>query len=598
MSQSAMLNEFLRLHLSMQKLEELRSIKSVSGLAELLKFKPSALTFLLHKLPADQKYQNFSIPKRSGGIRQIAAPTKQLKLLQKRVSRLLNACLGEIEKDFPSPAHGFKIGRTIFTNAAQHCKRRYVFNIDLEEFFPSIHFGRVKGLLEKSDNFRLEPIVAKALANIICHESKLPQGAPSSPVVSNLIARMLDVHLARLAKRNRLTYTRYADDLTFSTNLRLFPQAVAKKVDAHKWECGEELVSIIKSCGFQINNKKTRMLYESSRQEVTGLVVNDRVSVPAEYRRWARAAVSMLIKTGNFFEQPLKKFIGPPLAKPKNGSLKRLEGALSYIYSAHKFRRAQNKKGLAASDANEDLHSDEQVYRKFLYYSKFYLAEKPIIVCEGETDVMYLQKAMVVFGENYPDLIDAALEKGDDHRFKVKFAKHNDVASRILNLHGGTDALKHFCRIYVEQTKKFIGGVPSSPAVIIVDADKAGNDVFNYAKGIAKKQGSEEKDSPDFIFVKPNIYVLLIPNSKGEKESVVENLFPANFLQKTLDGKTLTLTNNKAGQKEFGKMYFAKYILPTAVAADLEEFKPLLNKLVAVINDFSVKSKPAAKINN
>ncbi|WP_343740309.1 retron Ec67 family RNA-directed DNA polymerase/endonuclease [Delftia tsuruhatensis] len=581
----------------MRKIEALKSVKSIKDLADLLGFKASALSYILFKLPDTQKYRSFTIPKRNGGSRSISAPVPHLMLLQKKISILLNDCLAEIEGDISSPAHGFKPGRSIFTNAARHRGRRYVLNLDLKDFFPSIHFGRIAGYFEKSRDFGLDPKTAKILANILCHKSSLPQGAPSSPVVSNFLARMLDIHLVRLAKKNRLTYTRYADDLTFSTNLRAFPEAVAKQASEHTWELGTELISTIGSCGFQINNIKTRMLYRSSRQEVTGLVVNDKVSVPIEYRRWVRAAVSRLVKTGVYYKPVPKEFIGPLPAIPEAGSLDHLEGCLSHIYSAHRFQRSQVALGRTLHHAPTELHSDEYVYRRFLFYTKFYATEKPAIVCEGETDSIYIASAISALCDRYPILINANNKPGEQNRFNVRFVKHSSIAERLLELNGGTDALKSFCRIYVDQTKKFKSGIPSRPVIVIVDSDKAGHDVVNYAKGIAKNQGLTLASDLNYVFIGPNLYVIPIKSPKDNSNYVIEQLFSDQLLNTKLGSKILTLSNQKAGDNEYGKMYFAKHVVPNANPKDFLGFIPLLDTLVEVIADFAgrVQVQPTIK---
>lgn len=575
----------------MRKIEALKSVKSINSLADLLGFKASALGYILFKLPDAQKYKSFTVPKRSGGRRSISAPVQHLMLLQKKISILLNDCLAEIEGKLSSPAHGFKPGRSIFTNAAQHRGRHYVLNLDLKDFFPSIHFGRVAGYFEKSTDFGLDPKIARILANILCYKSSLPQGAPSSPVVSNLLARMLDIHLARLAKRNRLTYTRYADDLTFSTNLKVFPEAVAKQVSEHVWELGPELISTIGSCGFGINDLKTRMQYRSSRQEVTGLVVNDRVSVPVEYRRWVRAAVSRLVKTGAYYKSVPKEFNGPLPAIPDTGSLDHLEGCLSHVYNAHRFQRSQLALGRALHHAPVELHSDEQVYRRFLFYTKFYSQEKPVIVCEGETDSIYISSAISALGDQYPELINAKLKPGEQNRFNVRFIKHSSIAGRLLELNGGTDALKNFCRIYIEQTKKFKGSLPSQPAIVIVDNDKAGRDVVSYAQGIARNQGLPPIAGLNYVFTRPNLYVVRIQSPSNEANCVIEQLFPDHLLKAKLGSKVLTLSNQKAGDNEYGKMYFAKHVVPNAVPIDFSGFTQLLGTLVDVVADFASRAK-------
>lgn len=571
----------------MRKIEELKSVNSINGLADILGFKASALSYILFKIPDAHKYKSFTIAKRSGGTRSISSPVSHLKILQKKISILLNNCLAELEEELPSPAHGFKLERSIFTNAAQHRGRRYVLNLDLKDFFPSIHYGRIAGYFEKSRDFGLDPKIARILANILCYKSSLPQGAPSSPVVSNLLARMLDLHLARLAKRNRLTYTRYADDLTFSTNLKVFPEAVAKRVSEHAWELGPELISTIGSCGFSINDLKTRMLYRSSRQEVTGLVVNDRVSVPVEYRRWVRAAVSRLVKTGAHYKPVPKGFNGPQPAIPCAGSLDQLEGCLSHVYNAHRFQRSQLALGRTVHHGPVELHSDERVYRRFLFYTKFYSAEKPVIVCEGETDSIYIASAISALRDRYPNLINAELKPGERNRFNVRFVKHSPITGRLLELNGGTDALKNFCRIYVEQTKKFKGCHPSCPTIIVVDNDKAGSNVVSYAKGIAKNQGLPFIAGRNYVFARPNLYVVQIQSPTNEPTYVIEQLFADQLLKTKLGSKVLTLSNQKVGDNEYGKMYFAKHVVPNADPKDFLKFTQLLDTLVEVITDFA-----------
>ena len=113
------------------------------------------------------------------------------------------------------------------TNAYIHKRRRYVLNLDLEDFFPSFNFGRVRGFFIKDKHFALHERVETIIAQIACHDNELPQGSPCSPVISNLIAHLLDVRLARLAKAHKCTYSRYADDITFSTNRKEFPSDLA-----------------------------------------------------------------------------------------------------------------------------------------------------------------------------------------------------------------------------------------------------------------------------------------------------------------------------------------------------------------------------------
>jgi RNA-directed DNA polymerase len=168
----------------MSSLDSLKSISTLRGLARLLRYKPSKLSYVVFKQPAATKYRTFEIPKRKGGTRTIQAPNDALKLVQQRLSALLQDCLDEINeaknrKD--RVAHGFKRRRSIITNARRHRNRRHVFNIDLENFFPSINFGRVRGYFIRDTNYALHPDVATLIAQIACHNNTLPRGARAHP---------------------------------------------------------------------------------------------------------------------------------------------------------------------------------------------------------------------------------------------------------------------------------------------------------------------------------------------------------------------------------------------------------------------------------
>jgi RNA-directed DNA polymerase len=245
-------------------LQKLRDAKTLEDVAKLLGFTPSGLAYVLFKIPDGEKYKIFEIKKRSGGKRLIKAPEPSLKLAQRRLAKYLYECLAELQKETPgrrSLAHGFEKNRSIMTNASLHKRRRYVLNLDLEDFFPSINFGRVRGFFIKDHHFALQEKVATVLAQVACHDHTLPQGSPCSPVISNLIGHLLDMRLVRFAKIHKCTYSRYADDITFSTSRKEFPTELAVPVagTVSDWELGAELRDKIEHSGFKINDKKTRM---------------------------------------------------------------------------------------------------------------------------------------------------------------------------------------------------------------------------------------------------------------------------------------------------------------------------------------------------
>lgn len=220
----------------MSQLKQLKAATTLADVARLLEVKPGMLSFLLYKKPKAALYAKFDIPKRHGGTREIWAPDKDLKLVQHRLANLLQNCVEEINASRGhvedgkrhGVAHGFKRKHTIMTNARVHVTRRYVFNVDLHDFFGTINFGRVRGFFLKDKNFALHEKVATVIAQIACHDNKLPQGSPCSPVISNLIGHMMDIMLVRLASATGCSYSRYADDLTFSSNKGKFSSRVAR----------------------------------------------------------------------------------------------------------------------------------------------------------------------------------------------------------------------------------------------------------------------------------------------------------------------------------------------------------------------------------
>jgi RNA-directed DNA polymerase len=327
----------------MSALKKLHDAKTIADVAGILGFHAKKLAYILYVQPDSHKYKEFGIPKKSGGVRRIAAPQGGLKLLQRRLADLLQDCLDEINKNAAGDSqakplgqisHGFKRGLSIRTNARKHRNRRYVFNIDLIDFFGSINFGRVRGFFIKDERFHLNPKVATIFAQIACFKQSLPQGSPCSPIVSNLIGNILDTHLVKLAARTGCIYTRYADDLTFSTNKLCFPRSIAIQSDDdnHVWMPGSELLRLVTYSGFAINQKKTRMQYRCSRQEVTGLVVNKKVNIRREYRHNTRAMAHRLFKKGSFLLPTSEKDAnGNYSLETKPGSINQLHGRLGFI---------------------------------------------------------------------------------------------------------------------------------------------------------------------------------------------------------------------------------------------------------------------------
>jgi RNA-directed DNA polymerase len=197
----------------MSALKKLHDAETIADVASILGFQAKKLAFILYVQPDSLKYNEFDIPKKSGGARRIAAPQGGLKLLQRRLADLLQDCLDEINKNvagdsqakpFGQMSHGFKRGLSIRTNARKHRNQRYVFNIDLTDFFGSINFGRVRGFFIKDERFHLNPKVATIFAQIACFKQSLPQGSPCSPVISNLIGNIFRYAFGKAGSSDRM----------------------------------------------------------------------------------------------------------------------------------------------------------------------------------------------------------------------------------------------------------------------------------------------------------------------------------------------------------------------------------------------------------
>lgn len=204
---------------------EFFSLQQSRDVADLLDVSYRQLTYHTAGKFSQNRYKEFRIPKKSGQHRIILAPSTPLKIIQRKLSQVLYSIYNP-----KASVHGFVVERSILTNAQRHSGKNYVLNIDLEDFFHSIHFGRVVGMFMKPP-YNCSRDVAVTLAKICCHtqsvngiiKSILPQGAPTSPIVSNMICSRLDSELRRLAERNKCFYTRYCDDITFSTDLSQMP---------------------------------------------------------------------------------------------------------------------------------------------------------------------------------------------------------------------------------------------------------------------------------------------------------------------------------------------------------------------------------------
>ena len=310
---------------------KVKQIKTVSDFASLLdeikqeefgtpkyKITEKQLLHFCNPKIVPNRYKTFHIKKKSGKLREINAPCYQLKILLYLTNIVLKALYTPSESSM-----GFTEGRSIVDNAKMHVGHHYVLNMDLENFFPSIPQPRVWARLQLPPfNFPLK--VASVVAGLCCTPNEehiqnvLPQGAPTSPLLTNAICDTLDRRLRGVAKRFGVHYSRYADDMTFSSMHNVYQK---------NGDFIEEVKRIIEEQGFKINNDKTRLLKDGERQEVTGLTVNKCVNVARKYVRDLRCILHVWEKEG--YAKAYSYFY--PLYKREKGYIKKGEPVMENV---------------------------------------------------------------------------------------------------------------------------------------------------------------------------------------------------------------------------------------------------------------------------
>lgn len=234
-------------------------------------------------------YYSFKVPKKRGGLREIFAPTLELKEIQRKIADYLIIN----KKQNLNVSCGFELNTNMVDGAIKHVNKDVVINIDIKDFFKSITTKMIEESLQKT--FNLETVPWKFL-QIVTLNGTLPTGAPSSPVLSNIYCHKLDLELLKFSKENKLIYTRYADDLTFSSNEKIYSKNIIKLIS-----------QIVRKYNLEINTKKTKIYKKSYRQEVTGLVVNEKVNLKREFRynlkallhNWKKHGYINAVKTFN-----------------------------------------------------------------------------------------------------------------------------------------------------------------------------------------------------------------------------------------------------------------------------------------------------------
>ncbi len=389
------------------KIKEFLAVTTREELAKAIRVPLKSLTYYLYICPEDKKYHVFNIRKKSGGTREICSPNAGLKRIQRRLLDILN--------DLYSPkvcVHGYVKGlkRGIKSNAGVHKGRNVIINVDLKDFFPSINFGRVRGLF-KSHPFNFNDEVATALAQLCCYRNALPQGAPTSPVLSNCICRRLDDQLLRFCREQKVNYTRYADDLTFSTGLKEFPKEIGT-LQKETAVLSKDIVDVINSNGFVVNAAKTRFAKRNNRQEVTGLIVNQGVNVPRKFVRQVRAMLHAWEKFG--IEDAAKEHFcryNYKHSKPDFPSILFKNILIGRINFIGQIKGRENRIFLDLCKRLKELDMSVKFSLPEDFDSR---GDVPTVFCEGKTDGIHLKAAL-----------DHFKARGQFRELEIKFFKYS-----------------------------------------------------------------------------------------------------------------------------------------------------------------------------
>ena len=255
-------------------------------------------------------YHKAKLPKKNGGYRNLSVPDEILKSIQKQIAEVLL-----IHMPVSRYAKAYRFGSSTLHNAKHHVGKQVLLKLDILHFFDSIRYSTVKDKVFPEEIYA-EPL--RILLTMLCyHKDALPQGAPSSPAITNIILYEFDELAGQWCRERGIAYTRYCDDMTFSGDFN--PAEVIRFVRLE-----------LKKLGFLLNEQKTRIQHPGQQQTVTGIVVNEKLSIPADYRRKLRQELYYCRKFG--IQEHLQKIV---LETPEDTYLMQLLGKVNYVLQVH-----------------------------------------------------------------------------------------------------------------------------------------------------------------------------------------------------------------------------------------------------------------------
>ncbi|MGI0134192.1 MAG: hypothetical protein ACREBW_04460 [Candidatus Micrarchaeaceae archaeon] len=344
---------------------------------------------------------------------------------------------------------------------------------------------------------------------------------------------------------------------------------------------GNELKDAVASAGFAINQEKTRMQYRSSRQAVTGLVVNRKVNIRTEYRRTVRAMAHKLFKTGSFQQMRMvpdaRGVLTPTMV---DGTIAQLHGMLGHIdrVDRHNFE-FEAKIESQERQARVDLRSKEKLYRRFLMFKDFYSATAPVVACEGKTDNVYLLHAVRSLAVGYPKL--ATVSATNKITLKIRILKTLQTSTgRVLQLGGGASYLRAFIELYFQEIQKFKAPGMQCAAILLVDNDLGAKDIFSTITKLTKRNPLR---TDRYFHIAGNLYMVLTPLNGATNDSMIEDCFAEEIKKLTLGGKAFNPAGKADPSLYFSKHILSQYVGENATKIDFTGFAGLLDRITEAI---------------
>lgn len=485
--------------------------------------------------------------------------------------------------------HGFIKDKSHITNSSAHVKKRFILNLDIKNYFESFHFARVFGYFQKNNNFLFPHDLSLYFTRLLCLNGSLPQGAPTSPFISNLIFLIIDMKILKLTKRYNLLYTRYADDLTFSTNNGEFRNNYENFI--------LELSILLKNNGFNLNESKTRFLDYTKSQRVTGLTVNKKLGVGKYYYKQTRAMAHHLY-TKAYFE-----------IQGEEGNINKLEGRFNYIDQIDKYNNILVDGDLVTKKVNKTkcnknlLNGRELEYQKFLFYRNFLKPKRPLVVTEGQTDIMYIKAALKKLIDKYRGIISYN-ESTANYNYKFSFLNKTKNKEYLMYLNKeGAGIFKHIFDMYSNKNKLLIKNYynyfnnklkiePSNPVVLLFDNELGDSNkpIIQFINYITTDNNEGKREEIKNYLMEhgyctnlfnTNIQLLLIPND-GRTDFEIENLI---INDNSTNSKFISLGLNNDNKMEVSRIIYNNYR-----DYNFDSFKPLLDKLVIIFKEFQMRN--------